>query len=121
MRRRDVMALFAAPVLWPLGIEAQQRATMRRVAWFGLGQPGAASPYVEALRAGLHVRGWVEGHNVVLDLHWASGREDMALRLSSVHDGSGVIHPLVERGQRANSIRKPRPALIERDHPCKLT
>jgi putative tryptophan/tyrosine transport system substrate-binding protein len=32
---------------------------------------------VDALRAGLGQRGWVEGRNLVLSLYWASGREDM--------------------------------------------
>jgi putative ABC transport system substrate-binding protein len=77
VRRRDVVALLAAPALWPLCTAAQQPSRIRRVAWFGLGQPGTASPYVEALRAGMRDHGWIEGQNFVLDLHWASGREDM--------------------------------------------
>jgi putative ABC transport system substrate-binding protein len=78
MRRRDVMALLAAaPALWARKSAAQQPNAKRRIAWFGLGEPGTPSPYVEALRAGLRELGWVEDQNVILDLHWASGREDM--------------------------------------------
>jgi putative tryptophan/tyrosine transport system substrate-binding protein len=49
---------------------------VRQIAWLGLGRAGGSSPYVDALRAGLHDLGWVEGRNATLSLHWA-GREDM--------------------------------------------
>jgi putative ABC transport system substrate-binding protein len=47
-----------------------------RVAWVG----GSAGPlptpaYLEALRAGLRERGWVEGRNLVIDVRWG-GRDD---------------------------------------------
>ena len=110
MRRRDVIALLAGPALWPLGVAAQQPRTMRRVAWFGLGQPGTASPYVEALRAGLRERGWVEGQNVVLDLHWASGRDDMeaaAHKLLTTNPDIVVTQELVTMAMQAVRADKP--------------
>jgi putative ABC transport system substrate-binding protein len=104
------MALLAAPALWPLGIAAQQPGTIRRVAWFGLGQPGTASPYVEALRAGLRERGWVEGQNLVLDLHWASGRDDMeaaANTLLASNPDVIVTQELMTMAMRAVRADKP--------------
>ena len=110
MRRRDLMALLAAPALWPVGIAAQQPGAIRRVAWFGLGELGTASPYVEALRAGLRDRGWVEGQNVVLDLHWASGRDDMeaaAHKLVASNPDVVVTQELMTMGMHAVRADKP--------------
>ena len=110
MRRRDVIALLGGPALWPLGVAAQQPRTMRRIAWFGLGQPGTASPYVEELRTGLRERGWIEGQNVLLDLHWASGRDDMeaaAQKLLTTNPDVVVTQELVTMAMQAVRADKP--------------
>lgn len=110
MRRRDLVALLAAPALWPASTAAQPAGTMRRVAWFGLGQPGTPSPYVEALRAGLREGGWVEGRNLALDLHWASGRDDMeaaARKLLATSPDIVVTQELMTMAMRAVRADKP--------------
>ena len=35
------------------------------------------SPYLDALRSGLHERGWVEGRNIKINAYWATGQQDM--------------------------------------------
>jgi putative tryptophan/tyrosine transport system substrate-binding protein len=78
MRRRQVIA-----TLGSLGLAAaasptfSQAAPTRRVAWFGIGSGDRPSPYLDALRAGLAEQGWAEGRNLLLEVHWARGREDM--------------------------------------------
>ncbi len=75
MRRRDFIMASGGAVLGPMAARAQ--APGRRVAWLGLGRPDPGSLYVESLRGGLRELGWVEGRNLTLSLHWATGREDM--------------------------------------------
>jgi len=78
MRRREFITLLGgAAIACPGVVQAQRAERVRRVAWLGLGRAGAPSPYVESLRAGLRELGWSEGRNLILDLHWATGREDM--------------------------------------------
>jgi putative ABC transport system substrate-binding protein len=50
---------------------------MRRIAWFGLGRADVPSPYLDALRSGLHERGWVEGRNLTIGTYWVTGQQDM--------------------------------------------
>jgi putative ABC transport system substrate-binding protein len=78
MRRRQFVTLLgSAAAAWPLDTFAQQTSRVRRVAWLGLGRSDLPSPYVDALRNGLRELGWIEGRNLTIGLHWASGREDM--------------------------------------------
>src|SRR5262245_53478574 len=62
---------------WPLAALAQQQERMRRIAWFGLGRADVPSPYLDALRSGLHERGWVEGRNLTIGTYWVTGQQDM--------------------------------------------
>jgi putative ABC transport system substrate-binding protein len=110
MRRRDLLMLLAAPVLWPLKPAAQHASRIRRVAWFGLGQPDIASPYVDALRAGLREHGWIEGQNLLLDLHWASGRDDMeaaARKILASNPDVVVTQELMTMAMKAVHADKP--------------
>lgn len=56
---------FASPLL------AQQ--SMRRVAWFGAGRPGAPSPFLDAMLLGLREKGWEEGRNVRVAQYLSEG------------------------------------------------
>jgi putative ABC transport system substrate-binding protein len=75
-RRTFITLLGTAAAAAPFAAWAQP-GRVRRVAWLGLGRPDPQSPYVEALRGGLRDFGWIEGRNLTLSLHWATGREDM--------------------------------------------
>jgi ABC-type uncharacterized transport system substrate-binding protein len=77
MRRRELIMLLGGAAAWPLAVRAQRLDRMRRVAWLGHGRAGETSPYLDSLRAGLHELGWIEGRNLALSIHWASGRDNM--------------------------------------------
>jgi len=73
MRRRDVLAsLGGAAVLWPLVAKAQDA---RRVYRVGLlwDSPTMFPKAIEALRAGLRDKGWVEGQNLSFQPLWTEG------------------------------------------------
>jgi ABC-type uncharacterized transport system substrate-binding protein len=78
LRRRQFITLLGdAVAAWPLAVRAQQPERMRRIAWFGLGRADVPSPYLDALRSGLRERGWIEGRNLTISMHWATGQQDM--------------------------------------------
>jgi putative tryptophan/tyrosine transport system substrate-binding protein len=78
VRRREFITLIGgAAAAWPLAARAQEPERMRRIAWFGLGRADVPSPYLDALRSGLRERGWIEGRNLTISVHWATGQQDM--------------------------------------------
>jgi len=77
MRRRDFIGALCSVVAgWPGSAGAQKAATAKRVAWFGVGRPDAPSAYVDALRAGLREKGWIDGSNLNIAIY-AARRNDM--------------------------------------------
>jgi putative tryptophan/tyrosine transport system substrate-binding protein len=77
MRRRDFIGAVCSVVAgWPGSASAQTAAPAKRVAWFGVGRPDAPSAYVDALRAGLREKGWIEGSNLSIAIY-AARRNDM--------------------------------------------
>jgi putative tryptophan/tyrosine transport system substrate-binding protein len=77
MRRRDFIGAVCSVVAgWPGSASAQTGAPAKRVAWFGVGRPDAPSAYVDALRAGLREKGWIEGSNLNIAIY-AARRNDM--------------------------------------------
>ena len=79
MRRREFMALVggaaASSVSWPLAARAQQAERVRRVGV--LMSTAAEDPESQlrlvALVQGLQQAGWTVGHNLQVDIRWASG------------------------------------------------
>ena len=71
MRRREFLGVIGAvATAWPFAVEAQPG----RVAVVGLLWPGATappSPRMESFRQGLSESGFVEGHNVAIELRFA--------------------------------------------------
>jgi putative ABC transport system substrate-binding protein len=58
---------------------APPRATAARIAFLGLGPPPSAAeppPLVEEFRHALRERGWIEGHNLVIEWRWTAGGLD---------------------------------------------
>jgi putative tryptophan/tyrosine transport system substrate-binding protein len=53
---------------------ARAQAGMPRIGYLGLATPAAMSPLLDALRAGLRERGYVEGKNIAIEYRWAQGR-----------------------------------------------
>ena len=72
MRRREFITLFGgAAVAWPLTAGAQQPKKMHRIGvlWHG-GNAEQEAIYLAALRQGLLDFGYVEGHNIVLEMRF---------------------------------------------------
>ena len=56
---------------WPLASRAQEATKLYRIFWISTGsQP---DPFLDGFREGLRARGYVEGKNVVFELHYAPG------------------------------------------------
>lgn len=111
MRRRELVALLGGTAAaWPLRAFGQEKVRSRRVAWLGLGPPGAPSPYLDSLRAGLRELGWVEGTNLEIGVYSATGREDMeaAGRALLASDPEVIVtHELMTLAMRALKTERP--------------
>jgi putative tryptophan/tyrosine transport system substrate-binding protein len=90
MRRRAfIILLFVTAAAWPLGVHAQQVSGMRRIGVLmgGVEKGLEGQTYIPALREGLRKFGWVDGHNVTIDLRWggadAERRSALATELVS--------------------------------------
>src|SRR5215510_390648 len=71
MRRRDFIALAGGAMTWPRVARAQQRTKVYRIFWVSTeSQP---DPFLDGFREGLRERGYVEGKDVVFELHYAAG------------------------------------------------
>jgi ABC-type uncharacterized transport system substrate-binding protein len=71
MRRRDFIALAGSAVTWSRAAKAQQPTRIYRIFWFSTeSQP---DPFLDGFREGLRGRGYVEGQDVVFELHYAAG------------------------------------------------
>jgi putative tryptophan/tyrosine transport system substrate-binding protein len=77
MRRRDFIALVGGATAWPLVVRAQEATRLHRILWVSTqSQP---DPFLDGFREGLRAKGYVEGKNVVFELHYAPG-DPRALR-----------------------------------------
>src|SRR5215831_424351 len=73
-RRRFLATLLGgAAAAWPLAARAQQQTKIARIGILGLASAAAAAPYVDAVRAGLHDLGYVEGKNLIIDYRFGDG------------------------------------------------
>jgi putative ABC transport system substrate-binding protein len=75
MKRRELIALAAGAVIWPVGVRAQ-RAAIPVIGFLSSVSPGPLAPFVAALREGLSAAGYVEGQNVAIEYRWAEGHYD---------------------------------------------
>jgi hypothetical protein len=83
MRRREFVILGGAAIGWPLAAQGQQKA--RRIGilmGYAEGDAEAKDLLLEFTQA-LSEFGWIEQHNLQMDVRWAPGRTDRA-RKSSV-------------------------------------
>ena len=83
MQRRELIALLGGVAAWPLAARAQQATKVARIGYLGFGSAAASASWVEALRAGLHDLGYVEGKNIVIEFRWAE-RVDQLPELAAV-------------------------------------
>ena len=70
--------LLAAP-----RVRAQQAEKVRRVGILVTNLRGGGASYVEAMKAGLRERGWIEGKNLEIDLRDPDGNTDLFRKLAA--------------------------------------
>ena len=74
--RRAFIAALGGAAAWPLVARAQQQQPMPVVGHISDGIQEANSTAMEAFGDGLKDMGFVEGHNIAIERHWAGGHED---------------------------------------------
>lgn len=79
-RRRQFLIASGALLAAPLG-RAQQAGKVRRVGILATNLRGVE--YIEAMKAGLRERGWIEGKNLVIDLRSPDGNTDLFPKLAT--------------------------------------
>jgi len=75
MLRRDfvrAVALLAAP----LSAKPQQTGKVPRIAFLALNNPESARQLLAAFRQGMREHGWIDGHNIVIELRFAHGETE---------------------------------------------
>lgn len=85
MRRREVIAMLGAATLTPLIAQAQQSEPLKRVgALMSTGESDAKEETnLAAFRARLKELGWIEGHNLRLDLRWGAADDERNRRYAT--------------------------------------
>ena len=76
MRRREFISLLGGVTAWPVVAAGQQNNTARQVR---IGVIAAAPPtddMLKAFRDGMRARGYVEGQNLAIEVHWPRGTFD---------------------------------------------
>src|SRR5262245_56701526 len=71
MNRRDFIAFLGAALAAPAIARAEPSQRVYRIYW--LSTQAQPDPFLEGFREGLRARGYVEGRNLVLELHYAIG------------------------------------------------
>ena len=110
MQRREFITLLgSAAAAWPFAARAQQPERMRRI---GVLMSLAADDKegqarIDAFVQGLRELGWIDGHNVQIDIRWAAGdgdriRQQYAAELVALSpdvimaSGGSVVGPLLQ-------------------------
>jgi putative ABC transport system substrate-binding protein len=73
---RVVVAMALGALVVPLSSEAQPAAKVSRIGMLVSGSPATYQFMVDAFRQDLRELGYVEGHNIKLELRWAEGKVD---------------------------------------------
>jgi putative ABC transport system substrate-binding protein len=101
MKRRDFIALVGAALACPAAALAQVSARVYRIYW--LSTQAQPDPFLDGFREGLRARGYVEGKNVVLELHYAIGNPQ-ALREVASEVRRGKVDLAVSSGPATRAM-----------------
>jgi putative ABC transport system substrate-binding protein len=74
MRRREFIGALGVAAAWPLAAGALPKTT--RIGWLTTASAADVSPFLEALRAGLADKGYIEGRNLTIAARYADGDID---------------------------------------------
>jgi putative ABC transport system substrate-binding protein len=101
MTRRAFIALVGGVMAWPLIARAQQATKLHRILW--VSTQTRPDPFFDGFREGLRAQGYVEGKNVVFELHYAPGDPE-ALRQIVSDLKSGDIDLAVSSGPATRAM-----------------
>ena len=110
-RRRFVLALGVSALAAPLVSFAQQQRKVPRIGFLMSETLFAQESRIEALRAGLRDRGYVEGKNIVIEIRSAEGNYDRLPELAA-ELASLKVDVMVAFGEKAVSAAKRATATI---------
>jgi putative tryptophan/tyrosine transport system substrate-binding protein len=82
MRRREFIALLGS-LASPRAAQAQQAIKIFRIGFLGSISASKYASQVEALLAGLHDLGYVDGKNITIEFRWAEGKYDRLPELAA--------------------------------------
>src|SRR5215468_1762321 len=106
MRRRDFIALAGVAVMCARATRAQQPIKVYRIFWVSTGsQP---DPFLDGFREGLRERGYVEGKNVVFELHYSEDHDPVTLRQVISEMKRGDIDLAVSSGPATRAMTEVR-------------
>jgi len=77
MRRRDFVGGLIGAAAWQATVRAEERASIKRIGYLGLGTPAGSATRIAALRAGLNSLGYIEGKNIVFEFRLANTPEEL--------------------------------------------
>jgi putative ABC transport system substrate-binding protein len=91
-RRRIVLALGASALTLPCASLAQTYpAAVRHVVYQSQGSPADRGAFLAAFKDGLRELGWVDGENIIIDVHWAPPGEFPRIAASVVKRNPAAI------------------------------
>jgi putative ABC transport system substrate-binding protein len=76
MRRREFITLLGVAGAWPLAARAQQPGKPPTIGYLGASTPAAQGTWLAAFVERLRGLGWIDGHNVAIEVRWADNRPE---------------------------------------------
>jgi putative ABC transport system substrate-binding protein len=106
MKRREFISLVGGAAVWPMTARAQSKTAVLRVGYVWLGAPGTDGAVLEGLRKGLEDAGFVEGRNIAINYHYASGSEEQLNAMLADAVNRGATDILITFGTIATNAAK---------------